>query len=81
MKGRIAKWLDRRRKYKNALAFNKIHTFTNQYSWSSGKWMCPTCNTVHVSSGWNPFTGSEYPDCCNIACVHRCIYKEHATNI
>jgi rubrerythrin len=67
---RFVMWLHRRKLRKQALKFNKKHTFTNQFT--TGKWMCPDCGTVHESNNWSCFTGSQYPKCCKYPDGDRC---------
>lgn len=56
----VRQWRARRARFKVALAFNRLHTF----SWSSQQWMCPCCNAVHRANGTSPFSGLQYPSCC-----------------
>ncbi len=46
----------------------KASKFNKKYSLNPktdiGSWMCPSCGLVHSSTGWNPFMGYEYPECC-----------------
>lgn len=38
---------------------------------SGNAWMCPDCNTIHLSSGCSAMTGLQYPSCCNYREGHR----------
>lgn len=64
----FAKERAKRARFNAALAFNKIHTYTWQ---SKGQWMCPTCNRVHLLCGTSPFSGLQFPECCEFPQGHR----------
>lgn len=69
---RISKeWFD------TALAYNKIHTYTSKIE---SKWMCPMCHKIHDSHRFSPFTGLQFPACCEYPEGPR-LDKEYATDI
>lgn len=52
----------RRQHRRVALAFNSLHTFPGE---GRGRWMCPTCHTVHEGLGpIAKFSGPIFPACC-----------------
>jgi hypothetical protein len=56
-------WLERRRRFKAALAYNRQYTFA--YSGPHAEtWMCPTCCTIHRSQCHSKFTGPQFAACC-----------------
>lgn len=65
----------RRRRRRAAIAFNREHTYRPI---PVAKWMCPTCNWTHKATGRSPFTGLQFPGCCQFAGGHR-QDKKHAT--
>ena len=76
---RIKERRETRRRYRLALEFNRRATLKTQWK-NNGQWMCPTCNRVHNSNGWTPWTGSQYPACCDFQEGHRTYWKLHATD-
>jgi hypothetical protein len=73
----LKKWWERRKAFKLALQFNKRYTFIG-ISRNKLRWMCPSCNEVHYTTGWSPFVGGLFPACCEFTKGHR-LDKEHAT--
>lgn len=65
-------YLNKRKLFKTALKYNCQNTLRSMWNNDTGSWKCPTCNKIHKSTGWNPFTGSEYQQCCDIKAGHRC---------
>ena len=61
---RIAK-IDSDERAAIAKAFNDRYVYRIAYS-SDTKyvWMCPECNRIHASYGWDGFTGPQFPGCC-----------------
>lgn len=74
--GRLVMWRFNRKLRKQALYFNKRHTFVTQHE--VGQWMCPDCGKVYASNGWSCFTGSQYPACCKYPDGNRC-HEAYAT--
>ena len=64
----------RRARRRNALAHNRLHT----YSWLQPLWMCPTCCSVHRGGAYSKYTGVQFPACCEFDAGHR-TDKCHAT--
>ena len=60
-----------------ALAYNTLHTYSSR---TDGEWMCPMCHTIHPAGNFSPFTGIQYPKCCDYPEGHR-IDKDYATDI
>ena len=55
-----------------AKAFNDRYTY-RFISKADNKhaWMCPECNRVHSSIGFDPFIGMQFPGCCKAVTGHR----------
>lgn len=67
--------LERRRKRKAALRYNRVNTFRHR----DGSWMCPTCCLIHRPLGpVGKFTGPHFPACCEFAAGGR-LGKRYAT--
>ena len=48
-----------------ARAFNDRYTYRfKDKAAAKHAWMCPECNSVHISDGWDIFTGTQFPACC-----------------
>lgn len=62
--------------YDIAKQFNNRHTYTGD-----GLWMCPICNKVYNSTGFNVLTGMQYPACCHFTEGHRLFFTLHATTM
>jgi len=60
-----------------ALEYNKIHTYSSR---DKSKWMCPMCHKIHDSYEFSPFTGLQFPACCEYPKGNR-LDKEYATSI
>jgi hypothetical protein len=73
---RLLAWLERRRRFREALEFNTANTFL----WSKpGRWMCPCCCRIHRESGEvSKFSGPKFPACCDHPAGGR-IGKQFAT--
>lgn len=57
----IRSWLQRRRRFREALAFNTRNTFR----WSQpGRWQCPSCGKVHAERSLAKFSGPQFDACC-----------------
>ena len=60
-----------------AKAFNDRYTYRFQYYPKpikyTGKhaWMCPECSCIHISCGFDAFTGMQFPPCCATLAGHR----------
>lgn len=59
-----------------ALAFNR----DSAYSWSHPRWMCPSCNAIHNSTGTSAWSGLQYPACCDFPAGGR-LEKRFATGV
>jgi hypothetical protein len=61
----LLRWLERRRRFKAALAYN-----TN-YTWyihgpSASTWMCPCCCRIQHAHSTSRFTGPQFAACCTL---------------
>lgn len=54
--------LERRRRWRKALAYNRVHAFR---SCRPGSWMCPSCCAIHRQTTTSKFSGPQFPACCN----------------
>jgi len=45
-----------------AARFNSIYTYSALFA--RGAWMCPSCNSIHLSDDFCPFGGRIFPPCC-----------------
>jgi ssDNA-binding Zn-finger/Zn-ribbon topoisomerase 1 len=75
----IRAWLERRRRFARALAFNRISTYTGP-SPVGGQWSCPTCNQVHDCMYSNSISGRQFPGCCDFPAGSR-TDKQFATGL
>jgi hypothetical protein len=77
VKKREAEQLDIDERRVIANAFNDRYTYRIAYPGIKPKthaWMCPDCNSIYGSIGFNIWTGLEYPTCCKTIDNHRCNY-------
>ena len=57
-----------------AKAFNDRYTYRFKYKKAVERaWMCPECNRIHDSCGYDLLTGMQFPPCCQTPAGHRCL--------
>lgn len=74
--GWIATCERRARRRSAAQRYNRTHTYRS----SDARWMCPTCNAIHTSTGTSPFSGLQFPACCEFSAGHR-LFQVHGTEV
>lgn len=70
--------LERRRRFKAALAHNREHTFSLSNDSMASTWLCPTCCRVHHLHSTGKFSGPQFDACCEFPAGGR-IGKQYAT--
>lgn len=61
----IMRWLERRRRFRAALSYNRDHTFS-LCPVNGGSWMCPQCCRIHRSHSSSKFGGPQFNACCDL---------------
>lgn len=72
----ILAWIERRRRFKAALAYNTSYTFAISGQHAS-TWQCPTCCRIHRAHSFGKFSGPQFDACCDIAAGGR-TERQHA---
>jgi hypothetical protein len=52
-------WCARRRAFKTALSFNRLHTYVGP-NVVGGSWMCPSCGAVHGCISTSHLSGRQF---------------------
>jgi len=63
-RNRSRKAKEARAKFLAAKYFNRIHAYAGWCD-STARWMCPTCNEVHLMVEKSPWVGRVFPACCD----------------
>ena len=75
---RIAK-IDSDERAAIAKAFNDRYTYRfKDKAADKHAWMCPECNRILITDGWDIYTGVQFPSCCETLGGHR-IYENIRT--
>lgn len=62
---RFAAWLEERRRFACALAYNARHTFS-LCDRHGHTWMCPCCCRIHRAHSVSKFGGPQFDACCDL---------------
>ena len=62
---RFLAWLERRRKFRAALAYNTRHTFSLDDR-HGHTWMCPACCAIQHAHSTSKFGGPQFNACCHL---------------